>query len=59
MVDSIRMRHERVTVWAKILKLAEERYVRIVFSGDTRQIQSVEAGDALLILEKDRIMDSN
>ena len=27
--------------------------MRIVFSGDTKQIQSVEAGDALRILEKE------
>ena len=33
--------------------MAEERSVRIVFSGDTKQIQSVEAGDALRILEKE------
>jgi conjugative relaxase-like TrwC/TraI family protein len=36
-----------------LLKLAEERSVRIVFSGDTKQIRSVEAGDALRILEKE------
>jgi conjugative relaxase-like TrwC/TraI family protein len=35
------------------LCLAEQRSLRIVFSGDTRQIQSVEAGDALRILEKE------
>jgi conjugative relaxase-like TrwC/TraI family protein len=38
---------------AELLQLAEERSVRIVFSGDTKQIQSVEAGDALRILEKE------
>jgi DNA helicase IV len=37
----------------ELLKLAEERSVQIVFSGDTKQIQSVEAGDALRILEKE------
>jgi ATP-dependent exoDNAse (exonuclease V) alpha subunit len=36
------------------LFLAEERSLRVVFSGDTRQIQGVEAGDALRILEKNR-----
>jgi ATP-dependent exoDNAse (exonuclease V) alpha subunit len=35
------------------LRLADQRSLRIVFSGDTRQIQSVEAGDALRILEKE------
>ena len=38
---------------ASLLKLAEARSWRVVFSGDTRQIQSVEAGDALRILEKE------
>jgi conjugative relaxase-like TrwC/TraI family protein len=37
----------------EVLKLAHERALRIVFSGDTKQIQSVEAGDALRILEKE------
>jgi ATP-dependent exoDNAse (exonuclease V) alpha subunit len=36
-----------------LLRLAEERSVRIVFSGDTKQIRSVEGGDALRILEKE------
>lgn len=36
-----------------LLQLAEDHSLRIVFSGDTRQIQSVEAGDALRILEKE------
>ncbi len=30
---------------AELLALAEQHSARIVFSGDTRQIQSVEAGD--------------
>jgi len=38
---------------AELLKMAVERSLRIVFSGDTKQIQSVEAGDALRILEKE------
>ena len=36
-----------------ILRLAEDCSLRVVFSGDTRQIQSVEAGDALRILERE------
>jgi ATP-dependent exoDNAse (exonuclease V) alpha subunit len=35
----------------EVLRLAEARSARVVFSGDTRQIQSVEAGDALRVLE--------
>jgi conjugative relaxase-like TrwC/TraI family protein len=38
---------------ADFLRLAEAQSLRIVFSGDTKQIQSVEAGDALRILEKE------
>jgi conjugative relaxase-like TrwC/TraI family protein len=38
---------------AELLRLAEECSVRVVFSGDTKQIRSVEAGDALRILEKE------
>ncbi|HMD71044.1 MAG TPA: MobF family relaxase [Bryobacteraceae bacterium] len=38
---------------ADLLQLAEDGSFRVVFSGDTRQIQSVEAGDALRILEKE------
>ena len=36
-----------------LLRLAEDCSSRVVFSGDTRQIQSVEAGDALRILERE------
>jgi conjugative relaxase-like TrwC/TraI family protein len=43
---------------ADFLRLAEERGVRIIFSGDTKQIQSVEAGDALRILEKESRLKS-
>jgi conjugative relaxase-like TrwC/TraI family protein len=50
-VDEAGMVSARQTM--ELLKLAEERSVRIVFSGDTKQIQSVEAGDALRILEKE------
>lgn len=38
---------------AEVLRLAETTRWRIVFSGDTGQIQSVEAGDALRILESE------
>jgi len=36
-----------------LLHLAEDQGARIVFSGDTRQITSVEASDALRILERE------
>jgi ATP-dependent exoDNAse (exonuclease V) alpha subunit len=38
---------------SQLLRLAEQQSARIVFSGDTRQIQSVEACDALRVLEKE------
>jgi ATP-dependent exoDNAse (exonuclease V) alpha subunit len=38
---------------ADLLKLGEEQSARLVFSGDTRQIRSVEAMDALRVLEKE------
>jgi len=38
---------------AEVIDLAHDRIARIVFSGDTRQIHSVEASDALRILEKE------
>jgi ATP-dependent exoDNAse (exonuclease V) alpha subunit len=41
-----------------LLKLAEREQARILFSGDTRQIQSVEASDALRILERESQMKS-
>lgn len=41
-----------------ILQLAEQHQARILFSGDTRQIQSVEASDALRILEYESQMKS-
>jgi conjugative relaxase-like TrwC/TraI family protein len=41
-----------------ILQLAEQQQTRILFSGDTRQIQSVEASDALRILERESQMKS-
>jgi conjugative relaxase-like TrwC/TraI family protein len=41
-----------------ILELAEHQNTRILFSGDTRQIQSVESSDALRILERESKMTS-
>jgi conjugative relaxase-like TrwC/TraI family protein len=41
-----------------LLSLAKQRSLRLVFSGDTSQIQSVEAGDALRILEKESRLKS-
>ena len=41
-----------------LLKPAEHQHARILFSGDTRQIQSVEASDALRILERESHMKS-
>jgi ATP-dependent exoDNAse (exonuclease V) alpha subunit len=38
---------------ADLLRLAEDCSLRVIFSGDTKQIRSVEAGDALRILEKE------
>ena len=38
---------------ADLLRFAEKCSLRVVFSGDTKQIRSVEAGDALRILEKE------
>ena len=42
----------------EFLRLAAEGDARVVFSGDTRQIQSVEACDALRILEKESRLKS-
>ncbi len=42
----------------ELLKLAEREDARILFSGDTRQLQSVEASDALRILEQESRMKS-
>jgi len=41
-----------------ILKVADREGTRILFSGDTRQIQSVEASDALRVLERESHMKS-
>jgi ATP-dependent exoDNAse (exonuclease V) alpha subunit len=41
-----------------LLHLAEDHGARIVFSGDTRQIPSIEASDALRILERESDLKS-
>jgi ATP-dependent exoDNAse (exonuclease V) alpha subunit len=41
-----------------ILQLADRQQARIMFSGDTRQIQSIEASDALRVLERESQMKS-
>ncbi|WP_263349693.1 MobF family relaxase [Acidicapsa acidisoli] len=41
-----------------LLRLADQQQARVLFSGDTRQIQSVEASDALRILERESQMKS-
>lgn len=43
---------------SEFLRLAEQQAARIVFSGDTKQIPSVEAGDALRILENESRLKS-
>ena len=43
---------------SEFLRLVEQQSSRAVFCGDTRQIQSVEAGDALRILEKESQLKS-
>jgi conjugative relaxase-like TrwC/TraI family protein len=42
----------------ELLRIAEQRSARVVFSGDTKQIQSVEACDALRVLEKESRLKS-
>jgi ATP-dependent exoDNAse (exonuclease V) alpha subunit len=42
-----------------ILRLAGREQARILFSGDTRQIQSVEASDALRVLERESQMKTS
>jgi len=43
---------------AELVDLAQRSQTRLLFSGDTRQLQSVEAGDALRVLEKESRLDS-
>jgi hypothetical protein len=38
---------------SELLKLSDRRSYRLILSGDTKQIQSVEAGDALRVLQKE------
>jgi ATP-dependent exoDNAse (exonuclease V) alpha subunit len=38
---------------SELLKLADQQSMRIIFSGDTKQIRSVEASDALHVLERE------
>jgi len=42
----------------EMLRLARRQSARLVFSGDTKQIQSVEAGDALRVLERESRLKS-
>jgi len=43
---------------SELLKLADQQSARIVFSGDTKQIRSVEASDALRVLERESHLKS-
>lgn len=43
---------------SELFRLAERESLRLIFSGDTMQIQSVEASDALRILEKESQLKS-
>ena len=43
---------------SELLKLAEQQSTRIIFSGDTMQIRSVEASDALRVLERESQLKS-
>jgi conjugative relaxase-like TrwC/TraI family protein len=42
----------------ELLKLADQQSARIIFSGDTKQIRSVEASDALRVLERESHLKS-
>jgi len=43
---------------SELLKLAGQQSTRIIFSGDTKQIRSVEASDALRVLERESHLKS-
>ena len=43
---------------AELLRITERQKTRLVFSGDTKQIQSVEASDALRVLERESQLKS-
>ena len=42
----------------ELTRLAEQKSVRLILSGDTRQIQSAEAHDALRVLERESHLKS-
>jgi ATP-dependent exoDNAse (exonuclease V) alpha subunit len=42
----------------EVLRLAQKQNARVVFTGDTKQIQSVDAGDSLRILENESRLKS-
>ena len=43
---------------SELLKLVDQQSARIIFSGDTKQIRSVEASDALRVLERESHLKS-
>jgi ATP-dependent exoDNAse (exonuclease V) alpha subunit len=43
---------------SELLELADQQSMRIIFSGDTKQIRSVEASDALRVLERESHLKS-
>jgi conjugative relaxase-like TrwC/TraI family protein len=43
---------------SELLKLSDQQSTRIIFSGDTKQIRSVEASDALRVLERESHLKS-
>jgi conjugative relaxase-like TrwC/TraI family protein len=43
---------------SEVLKLADQQSMRIIFSGDSKQIRSVEASDALRVLERESDLKS-
>jgi conjugative relaxase-like TrwC/TraI family protein len=43
---------------SELLRLADQQSARVIFSGDTKQIRSVEASDALRVLEKESHLKS-
>jgi conjugative relaxase-like TrwC/TraI family protein len=43
---------------SELLKLADQQSARVIFSGDTKQIRSVEASDALRVLGKESHLKS-
>ena len=43
---------------SELLKLTDQRSMRLIFSGDSKQIRSVEASDALRVLERESQLKS-